>query len=153
MLRYFLFVLAVLIVLSMAAYAASLLLKIRHQKKQLKQAQFTRYSNICESIDLIARAMLAEQCDLSEGVLRLKPLLDVLGKKLSAFPAMWALYQTVEEMPILDARKALKRNERMKLDLEREAKEIELAEQIKQELAQLITENSALKQEFEKSLK
>lgn len=153
MLRYFLFVLAVLIVLSMAAYAASLLLKIRRQKKQLKQAQFTRYSNICESIDLIARAMLAEQCDLSEGVLRLKPLLDVLGKKLAVFPAMWALYQTVEEMPILDARKALKRNERMKLDLERETKEIELEEQIKQELAQLITENSALKQEFEKSLK
>lgn len=153
MLRFFLIVLAVLIVLSMAGYALSLLLKLRKQKQQLKQAQYTRYVNISESIDLIARAMLAEQCDLSEGVLRLKPLLDVLGKKLSVYPAMWALYQVVEEMPILDARKNLKRNERMKLDLEREAKEVELAEAIKQELEQLLAENNKFKQELENSLK
>lgn len=153
MLRYFLFVLAALIILSMAGYAMSLLLKIHRQKQQLEQAKYRRYLNISESIEIIAKAMKTEQCDFSEGVLRLKPLLDVLGKKLSDYPAMWVLYQVVEEMPILDARKNLKRNERMKLDLERESKEIELSEQIQQELDNLLAMNSRLKQEFETSLK
>lgn len=138
MIRYFLFVLAVLIVLSMAGYAISLFWKIRRQKQQIEQAKRERYRHICESVEVIARAMLSGQCDLSEGVLRLKPLLDVIGKKLAVFPAMWALYQVVENMPILDERKNLKRNERMKLDLERETKEAELEDEIKQECRQLL---------------
>ncbi|OOS00627.1 coproporphyrinogen III oxidase [Haemophilus paracuniculus] len=138
MIRYFLFVLAVLIVLSMAGYAISLFWKIRRQQQQIEQAKRERYRNICDSVDVIARAMLSGQCDLSEGVLRLKPLLDVIGKKLAVFPAMWALYQVVESMPILDERKNLKRNERMKLDLERETKEAALEDEIKQECRQLL---------------
>ncbi len=107
MLRFFLIILAILILLSMVGYAFSLWWKLHQQKKQIKQAKITRYQSIIESIDIIARAMLSEQCDLAEGVLRLKPLLDVLGKKLSAFSAMWELYQVVENMPILDERKNL----------------------------------------------
>lgn len=145
MMRFFLIILAILIVLSMAGYAISLWLKL---KKQLKEAQLNRYRSIIESIDVIGRAMLAEQCGFSEGVLRLKPLLDVLGKKLSQYPAMWSLYQVVESMPILEARKELKRNERMRLDLERESKEAELSEQIKQELHQLLSEIEQFKQEL-----
>lgn len=153
MLRYFLFVLAVLIVLSMAGYAASLLLKIHRRNQQLTRAKFSRYLNISESIEIIAKAMQSEQCDLSEGVLRLKPLLDVLGSKLAEYPAMWELYQAVEMMPILEARKQLKRNERMKLDLTRETKALELSEKIQQELIELLAMNNKLKQEFETALK
>ncbi|WP_150539498.1 DUF2489 domain-containing protein [Actinobacillus vicugnae] len=145
MIRFFLIILAVLIVLSMAGYAAYLMLKLRKQNAQHKallqqaeQAQKTRFTRIIESIDVIARAMLSEQCDFSEGVLRLKPLLEVLGKSLNQYPAMWELYQVVEDMPILDARKVLKRNERMKQDLRRESKEIELEAQIKAECHQLL---------------
>lgn len=144
MLRFFLITLGTLIVLSMAFYAARLWLKIyrhnRQVKHQIKQAQAVRFEKILESVEIIAKAMLSEQCDLSEGVLRLKPLLDVLGQPLNRFAAMWALYETVQDMPILEARKQLKRNERMKFDLEREAKEVELAEQIKQELGVLLVE-------------
>lgn len=146
--RFFLIILAVLVLLSMAAYAVSLFLKVKQQALQIQQAKNQRYQRVSESIEIIARAMLAEQCGLSEGVLRLKPLLDVLGKKLAAFPAMWALYQVVEDMPILDARKELKRNERMKLDLEREAKEAELDEVIKDELSQLLVQMEQFKQEL-----
>lgn len=153
MLRYFLCVLAILIILSMTAYALSLWLKILRHKKQLRQAKFSRYLKITESIEIIAKAMLSEQCDFSEGVLRLKPLLDVLGKKLAEFPAMWELYQLVQDMPILDARKNLKRNERMKLDLARESKEIELEAKIRQELDTLLIINNTLKHEFETNLK
>lgn len=153
MMRFFLIILAVLILLSMAGYAVHLFLKLRKQKQFFQQAQNIRMLNIAESIEIIAKAMQSKQCDLSEGVLRLKPLLDILGHKLSLYPAMWALYQVVENMPILDARKNLKRNERMKLDLEREAKEIELEEQIQAELPELLNENAKHKREFEKSVK
>lgn len=129
MLRIFLMVLAALILISLGGYALHLMLKVRAQKKheqalieQAKQAQKDRYIRILDSIEVIARAMISEQCDFSEGVLRLKPLLDVLGRKLSDYTAMWALYGVVENMPILDERKNLKRNERMKLDLERKQK-------------------------------
>ncbi|QGM80247.1 DUF2489 domain-containing protein [Otariodibacter oris] len=148
MLRFFLIVLAVLIVISMAGYAVSLFIKLNQNKNKLKQAQHERYHRVVESIDIIIKAMLDGRCDLSEGVLRLKPLLDVLGKTLKNFPAMWELYQVVEDMPILDARKQLKRNERMKLDLERESKEAELEEKIKTELQQLSTEIEQFKQQL-----
>lgn len=146
--RFFLIILAVLVLLSMAAYAVSLFLKVKQQALQIQQAKNERYQRVSDSIEIIARAMLAEQCGFSEGVLRLKPLLDVLGKKLAAFPAMWELYQVVEDMPILEARKELKRNERMKLDLEREAKEAELEAVIKDELSQLLVQIEQFKQEL-----
>ena len=44
----------------------------------------------------------------------------------------------IESHPILADRKALKRNERMKLDLEREAKEAELETEIINECQQLL---------------
>lgn len=147
--RFFLFILAILILLSLAAYAVSLYWKLHQQKKQLQQAKNARYQRVIESIEIIAKAMETEQCGLSEGVLRLKPLLDVLGKKLSQFPAMWALFEVVQDMPILDARKQLKRNERMKFDLERESKEAELDAQIKSELVQL----NQLIEQFKQELK
>lgn len=152
MLKIFLIVLAALILLSLAGYALHLMMKLKLQKRrekelieEAKQAQKERYLRILDSIDVIARAMMSEQCDLSEGVLRLKPLLDVLGRKLSRYTAMWALYQVVENMPILDERKNLKRNERMKLDLEREAKEAELESDIRIECYQLLQDIEEIK--------
>lgn len=147
MIKFFLIVLAVLILLSMAGYAGMLWLKLRQQKaleKQLQEeveaAQQARVAKIVDSIDVIARAMMVGQCDHSEGVLRLKPLLDVLGIKLANYPAMWALYEVVEEMPIMQARRELKKNERMRLDLVREAKEAELEAQIQTECGQLLND-------------
>lgn len=152
MLKIFLIVLAALILISMAGYAIHLIMRVKIQKRReqaliekAKQSQKERYLRILESIDIISRAMISEQCDLSEGVLRLKPLLDVLGKKLSYYNAMWSLYQVVENMPILEERKNLKRNERMKLDLEREVKEAELETEIKIESEQLLKNVEAMR--------
>ncbi|VEG83421.1 coproporphyrinogen III oxidase [[Haemophilus] ducreyi] len=82
--------------------------------------------------------MLSAQCDFSESVLRLKPLCEVLSLGFSRYSAMYSLYQVVENMPILAERKALKTNIRMKLDLIRETKEMELETQIKAECQQLL---------------
>ncbi|MDP8162142.1 DUF2489 domain-containing protein [Pasteurella skyensis] len=144
MIRFFLGVLALLIILALSIYALSLLLKLHKQTKFIQNAKKERYLNITNSIDIIARSMLAEQCNLSEGVRRLKPLLDVLGHpKLATFPAMWALFKVVEDMPILEERNNMPRNQRIKLDLKREAAEIEHQENIKLELRQLLIEMEA----------
>lgn len=152
MIRFFLIILAVLIVLSLAGYAIYLWGKVNNQqalekelRKQAEQEKKARFERIIESIEVIAQAMRTEQCDLSEGVLRLKPLLDVLGQKLTNYSAMWALYELVQDMAILEERKTLKRNERMRQDLAREAKEAELFEQIQAECRQLIEDIKTLR--------
>ncbi|MBS9783161.1 MAG: DUF2489 domain-containing protein [Pasteurella sp.] len=141
MFRFFVIILALLIILALGGYALSLLFKLHKQNKFIQNAKKERYLNIKNSIDIIARSMLADQCNLSEGVRRLKPLLDVLGQpKLSKFNAMWALFKVVEDMPILEERQKLARNQRMKLDLEREDAEMKYQDEIKQELRNLLIE-------------
>ena len=56
-----------------------------------------------------------------------------------------ALYEFVQDMAILEERKTLKRNERMRQDLAREAKEAELFEQIQAECRQLIEDIKTLR--------
>lgn len=149
LLRIFLFVLATLIILSMAGYAIYLFRKIKQKNQFVRNAQRARRLGLIESIEIIAKAMQTEQCDLSEGVIRLKYLLEALGHyRLSHYSAMWALFEVVGEMPILHGRKNLKRNERMKLDLEREAAEIEYEVAIRQEISQLLTDIEQFKKEI-----
>lgn len=139
MFKFFIIILALLIIITLSGYALSLLFKLHKQKKFIQKAKKERYLNIKNSIDIIARSMLNEQCNLSEGVRRLKPLLDVLGQpNLNTYSAMWALFKIVEEMPILEERQKLMRNQRMKLDLEREVAEEKYKEEIKSELRQLL---------------
>ena len=81
-----------------------------------------------------------QECNHSEGVLRLKMLLEPLGKKLKAYQSMFALYEVVMDMPTHEARRELKKNERMKLDLRRESAEADLEQKIKLELHQLLSD-------------
>lgn len=147
--RIFLLILATLIILSMAGYAFYLFRKIRQQKNFVHNAQKARRLGLIESIEIIAKAIQSEQCDLSEGVIRLKYLLEALGHyRLSHYPAMWALFEVVGEMPILHGRKNLKRNERMKLDLVRENAEAEYETAIRQEIPQLLTDIEQFKKDI-----
>ncbi|MBN6064399.1 DUF2489 domain-containing protein [Aggregatibacter actinomycetemcomitans] len=135
---------AVCIVAGMIGYAVYLLLALQKQKKALQQARRNRINRIKESLEIIAKAMLNSDCNLSEGVLRLKMLLEPVGMALKNYPAMWQLYETVEDMPTHDARKELKKNERMRLDLHRESAEAELESKIKLELNRLLTDIQTL---------
>ena len=68
-------------------------------------------------------------------------LLEPLGrKKLNAYTAMFQLYEVVMDMPTHQARRELKKNERMRLDLTRESAEAELEQKIKLELHQLLAD-------------
>ena len=126
----FLMIIGVLVIVVMAAYAAYLWLKVYRQKQQAEQAQDERSRKLAQSIDLIAMAMAQGQCNLSEGVLRLKPLIESAGLDFGNYPAMNKLHEVVADMPILAERRQLKRNERMKLDLIRESSEAELESEI-----------------------
>ena len=140
----FLLIAAVIISAGMVGYAVYLLLALQKQKKALLQARRNRIHRIKESLEIIAKAMLNGDCNLSEGVLRLKILLEPVGMSLKNYSAMWRLYETVEDMPTHEARRELKKNERMRLDLQRESTEAELESKIKSELNRLLTDIQTL---------
>ena len=131
---------AVCIIVGMIGYATYLLLALQKQKKALQQARRNRIHRIKESIEIIAKAMLNDDCNLSEGVLRLKMLLEPVGMSIKNHVTMLQLYEVVETMPTHEARKALKKNERMRLDLQRESAEAALEKNIKLELHQLLAD-------------
>ena len=131
---------AVCIIVGMIGYATYLLLALQKQKKALQQARRNRINRIKESIEIIAKAMLNGDCNLSEGVLRLKMLLEPVGMSIKNHVTMLQLYEVVETMPTHEARKALKKNERMRLDLQRESAEAALEKNSKLELHQLLAD-------------
>lgn len=131
---------AVCIIVGMIGYATYLLLALQKQKKALQQARRNRINRIKESIEIIAKAMLNGDCNLSEGVLRLKMLLEPVGMSIRNHVTMLQLYEVVETMPTHEARNALKKNERMRLDLQRESAEAALEKNIKLELHQLLAD-------------
>ena len=130
----------VCIIVGMIGYATYLLLALQKQKKALQQARRNRINRIKESIEIIAKAMLNDDCNLSEGVLRLKMLLEPVGMSIKNHVTMLQLYEVVETMPTHEARNALKKNERMRLDLQRESAEVALEKNIKLELHQLLAD-------------
>ena len=135
---------AVCIIVGMIGYATYLLLALQKQKKALQQARRNRINRIKESIEIIAKAMLNDDCNLSEGVLRLKMLLEPVGMSIKNHVTMLQLYEVVETMPTHEARNALKKNERMRLDLQRESAEAALEKNIKLELHQLLADIETL---------
>lgn len=131
-------ILAFVIVAALAGYAIYLLLLLQKQKKAFAKARLARANRLKESIEIIAKAMQSGDCNHSEGVLRLKMLLDPLGHSLKHYPAMYQLYEVVMDMPTHEKRRELKKNERMRLDLQRESAEADLTEKINSELTLLL---------------
>lgn len=131
-----------LILSGLGIYAGMLLARLKRQQEMQLQAIKARNERILDSVRVIAHAVLEGQCDYSEGAIRLTNLLDALqikeGRAFAAeFPGLYGLYEKVKEMPTHEARRALKRNEVMKLDLERSGYEAELETQILKDVAQL----------------
>lgn len=128
--------LAVIAVLSW--YAARLLKQVKRQQRMITEAKIARTARLKESIEIIAKAMRQKECNHSEGVIRLAMLLMPFGKNLQSYPAMMQLYDIVRDMPTHEARKKLGKQERMRLDLERESAEAKFEQAIVEELYQLL---------------
>ena len=117
-------IIALGIIAGVSFYAFKLLRKLRHQNTLIKQAKIARTKRLKESMVIIAKAMQNGDCNHSEGVIRLSMLLLPFGQSLQPY----------------EARKALLKKERMKLDLERESAEAKFEEEIMLELRQFLND-------------
>lgn len=137
---------AVLIVAGLAFYAGKLLWLLQQQKQQqqlaeqkARQQQQEKRAYLQESIVLISRAMLEQQCEFSEGALRLWVLLDhwpAADKPdaISSYPGIYQMYLTVKDMPTHQARKDQDKNLTRQQDKVRLTAEKDLKAQIEDDL-------------------
>ncbi|GEA09646.1 DUF2489 domain-containing protein [Alteromonas sp. KUL49] len=69
---------AALIIIGLSFYAGRLLFLLKQQKERQNSVRSKRIYNISESVHVIAMAMEQQQCELSEGVIRIVNLLNAL---------------------------------------------------------------------------
>ena len=138
-----LMVIGFFIIVGLAAYATKLLLQLRKQTQQqqeLKQQKAeqakAKKESILEDVRYIAAAMLEDRCELSEGVVRIARLFEVLSlteQVNTRFPMLYQHFDVIREHPIMEQRKALPKRERMKLDMQRMKSEVALEAEILKE--------------------
>ncbi|MFC3285392.1 DUF2489 domain-containing protein [Litchfieldella rifensis] len=119
---------ALVFLAGLGAYACSLWQEVR-RREAFKRDEIRRANEKClASLDAIARAMLQEQVDLTEGALRCKVLLEIIEPALMERPCFHVfgmMHARTAHLHTHSARKALSRRARMKEDRERLAIEDE----------------------------
>ncbi|MBL4630698.1 MAG: DUF2489 domain-containing protein [Paraglaciecola sp.] len=130
----FLFV-ALAIIAGLAFYAGSLLFKLRAQQLLRIQKTQQRIVHISQSIQTIAKALSQQQCNLSEGCIRLFHLLEALPIKdkpdfSEQFIGLYSLYNHIKDLPTHETRKAQSKSQTKQQDLQREALESQFESQI-----------------------
>jgi len=145
-----LLVLAALIILGLSLYAGKLLAQVREQaeKKQLKLAQrnadIDKHNHyLVDSIQLISKAVIEQQCELSEAAIRISRLLEKVYIEQDAdypslFPAIHQLDAFLADYPTHEGYKALAKKERMRFDIKRAEHELQSKEKIEAECRQLV---------------
>lgn len=118
-----------LIIAALAGYAWHLLSKVKANEasQKLEQAEAElklrqHQEELVSDIRFIARSVVQQQCDITEGVLRVNYLLTGLDPdawQLSEITTIRTHYDATKDMPILDAYKALNPKERFALDKRR----------------------------------
>ncbi len=139
---YAIITLAVAIIAGLTLYAGYLLYQLYRQTQRQRAARQSRIDKITESIQTIALAVSQQQCDLSEGSIRLCILLDAIPilpqpDYRGSYPALHALYDKVKDMPTHEARKQQDKREKLKMDLQRGEWEAELESAILDEVKRL----------------
>ncbi|GMM67572.1 DUF2489 domain-containing protein [Alteromonas sp. MTD1] len=135
---------ALLIILGLGFYAGKMLFLLKQQKARQEATRQSRVENITESLVLIAKAMEQQQCDISEGVIRIVNLLNALPiveqpDYKTTYPHIYALFTEVSGFAILEERQKLSKAERRKQDIAREQIESEYESKVLSELPALQT--------------
>lgn len=146
MMNIVLLIVALIIIAGLAFYAGSLLFKLRAQRQVRKQKTQHRIANISQSIQTIAKALEQQQCNLSEGSIRLYHLLEALPIRdkpdySQQFSGLYSLYEQVKDLPTHEARKAQSKEITKHQDLHREEIEAQLELKILSDVAVLKTFN------------
>ena len=134
---------AALIIAALSFYLGKLLMQLRYIKQQQQVKFEQKQQKLREDIYTIAWAVQQQQCDLSEGSLRIWVLLDHLqpeqsSQNQSRYPGIFALYDKIKHLPTHQARKALSKTERRAMDKQRFADQAEYKSQIEQDIEQII---------------
>jgi hypothetical protein len=137
-----LIVLGVAIILGLSFYAGKLLSQVNEQKQKKDKLRQDRVTNIMQSVHVIALAIEQQQCDLSEGVIRLTNLLDALPlspqpKFAELYPAIYGLYYKISHFATHEARASLTKKERRQQDKDRMAIEADFETSIIDEVIKL----------------
>lgn len=136
-----------IIVFALSIYLGIVLNQLRLQKKQqdlvieqLKEKEEKRLVYINESLRVISLAVTQDQCEISEGCIRIKNLLDELEdfRQLDQLSYFHTAYEDFKQFPFLDDRKALTKQERFKQDNKRFLFEEQHMQGIKQACAELL---------------
>ena len=132
-----------LIIAVLGVYAGKLVFQLTQQNARQKAAREKRLVVMFESIHFIARAMQQQQCNVSEGTIRICRLLRALPEEAKDYskdyPALYAMFAEVNGFAILEDRKALSKSQRLAEDKAREAIEEQHESLILKELPALIT--------------
>lgn len=136
-----------IILVGLSGYATYLLLQLK-QQRQRQQAELAereakanaKRAQVLGDIRYIATAMLEDRCEMSEGVLRIGRLFEMLSlseRVAPEFPMLFKHFELIKAHPIMEARQALPKPQRMKLDFARMKSEAELAHGINDEMKKL----------------
>lgn len=136
------FTLGLLVVAGLAFYAGKLLFQLKSQKSRQDNARKARVATIMESVHTIALAVEQQQCNLSEGAIRLVNLLDSVPVDSPPncqrdYPSLYALFSEVRNLPTHEERNALDKSVRAAQDKIREEHESNLESSILKEIAQI----------------
>ncbi|MBF7074663.1 DUF2489 domain-containing protein [Glaciecola sp. MH2013] len=137
-----LWLLAATIIVALGIYAGKLLFLLKQQNQRQLNARNKRITSMVDSIQTIAFAMQQQQCDYSEGAIRICRLLEALPIEnipdySEHYPAIHKLFDGVRKFPTHEARNALSKKERRAQDKERQQLESEAESAIQQELVLL----------------
>ena len=135
-------VLAFSIVGGLAFYAGRLLFKLNKQKQFQDKKRQQRVLSITQSIQTISMALEQQQCNLSEGCIRLYNLLECIPidnrpDYSQHYPAIYGLYERVKNLATHDDRKLLTPSELRQQDEQREEDESQWESKILVEVSQL----------------
>ncbi|MBA35921.1 MAG: hypothetical protein CMI14_10925 [Oleispira sp.] len=145
-------IIATVIIICLALYAAYLHIQIKSNQKeaqikdeeerQLAQQNLDKRNNkIIADIRFIAQSLITEQCEITEGVLRIHHLADAIDTDImqqQQFASLRRHFSATKNMAIKDAYKALTKKERFQQDQQRFRLEQENKEQVLAEVQLII---------------
>ena len=131
------------IIISLSFYAGRLLWLVKAQEMSVAAGKAKKNQYLIDSIVTICKAMQAEQCELSEGALRIWVLLDHLEQSdkpdaVAEYPGLHQMYDVVKDMPTHSARKKQDKSHIRQLDSIREQAEIDLKDFIQADVEKLL---------------
>lgn len=136
-----------IIIVALSSYATYLLLKLKQQRQRQQVALAEREAmanakraQVLNDIRYIATAMIEERCELSEGVVRIGRLFEILSlseRVAPEYPSLFQHFELIKNHPIMEARQSLPKQQRMKLDFVRLKSEADLAQGINRDVQKL----------------